>query len=411
MFNKKITVAYVSPGWPLSNFPNGIVTYIANLILGFNSTVTTYIFAQQTGKETAKDLVIDLSSFDMDKTITDKLYDAFIYRVSTGYAKKLQYDRTFSLLSKKILAGINAVSSSPDLLEIEESFGLGRLLVPRSKIPIVTRLHGPWFIHGPIMKLENDSLYKHRVECEGLGIMASHGVSSPSLDVLNRVREFYNIDLPNAVVIPNPVPKVPENLRWMGLQNNSQTLLFVGRFDLHKGGDLIINAFRMIAHKNHNVKLKFIGPDRGIPLNGKPMFLKDYLKNFVPEQEVRDRIEFLGHCDAKQIAHLRRESLITVIASRYENFGMSLLEALSTGCPVVATAIGGNKEIIMDNSNGLLAETDSAESICEKVLMLLDNPNLMLSLSKNAIETCNEKYSPGFVAKQTLEFYATMLNN
>lgn len=303
------------------------------------------------------------------------------------------------------------MSSSPDLLEIEESFGLGRLLVPRSKIPIVTRLHGPWFIHGPIMKLENDSLYKHRVECEGLGIMASHGVSSPSLDVLNRVRDFYNIDLPNAVVIPNPVPVMPDGYNWRGIKINSNTILFIGRFDLHKGGDLVIDAFRIIAQKNRDIKLIFVGPDRGIPIDGKIIFFEEYVDSSIPEEHVKKRIEFLGHCGDKQIAQLRQDSLVTVIASRYETFCISLVEALATGCPVVATAAGAINEIITDEFNGLLAEPGSAESICEKVLMLLDNPNLMLSLSKNAIETCNEKYSPGFVAKQTLEFYETMLNN
>ena len=64
----------------------------------------------------------------------------------------------------------------------------------------------------------------------------------------------------------------------------------------------------------------------------------------------------------------------------------------------------------MDGSNGLLAEAGSAESLCEKVLMLLDSPDLMLKLSKNAIEGCKAKYSPSIVAEQMLAFYQTILN-
>jgi glycosyltransferase involved in cell wall biosynthesis len=260
------------------------------------------------------------------------------------------------------------------------------------------------------MNLENAPDYQNRVACEGLAIRASHGVSSPSLDVLNQVREFYGLELPNAEVIPNPVLEVPDEWRWRGVKTNSQKLLFVGRFDLHKGGDLVIDAFRMLAEGNHDIKLIFAGMDRGIILNNKTMHLREYIDTFITEQHIKDRIEFLGYCSARQIAQLRQDSLVTIVASRYENFGMSLLEALSAGCPVVATAIGGNKEIITDGSNGILAEAGSAESLYEKVLMLIDKPDLMLNLSKNAIVSCKAKYSPSIVAEQTLTFYKTILN-
>jgi glycosyltransferase involved in cell wall biosynthesis len=404
--NKKLSIAYVSPGWPLNSYPNGIVAYIENLILGFENKITPYILAQKTNKQATDERVIDLSTFDVERTLIDKLCQT----INIGYVQKLHYDRRYLRSSNKILNGLNCLTPPPDLLEIEESFGIVKWLVASSHLPIVTRLHGPWFIHGPIMKLENAPEYQHRVACEGLAIRASHGVSSPSLDVLNRVREFYGLELPNADVIPNPILAVPDEWQWRGVKTNSQTLLFVGRFDLHKGGDLVIDTFRMLAESNRDIKLIFAGKDRGIILNNKTILLREYISTFIHEQHIKDRIEFLGQCDAKQIAQLRRDSLITIVASRYENFGMSLLEALSAGCPVVATAIGGNKEIITDGSNGILAEAGSAESLCEKVSMLIDKPDLMLNLSKNAIEGCKAKYSPSIVAEQTLAFYQTILN-
>ena len=88
---------------------------------------------------------------------------------------------------------------------------------------------------------------------------------------------------------------------------------------------------------------------------------------------------------------------------------VSLLEALAAGCPTVATAVGGIKEIITDGYNGLLAEPESAESIAEKVLGLIESPEMLKLMSKNAIEDSKRRFSPTVIAAQTLDYYQTVL--
>ena len=226
---------------------------------------------------------------------------------------------------------------------------------------------------------------------------------------MQKVREYYGLGLPNAVVIPNPVPSVNESERWKLNTIKIPSILFVGRFDLHKAGDLMLDAFRLIALQNKEVELVFVGPDRGVNLNGESIGFNHYLERFIPEATIKKRIQFLGHCDSQTITKLRTSSLVTVFPSRYENFPVSLLEALAAGCPTVATAVGGIKEIIVDNYNGLLAEPDSAESIAEKVLELIDNPEKMQLLSKNAIKDCTERFSPKVIAAQTVDYYRSVL--
>jgi L-malate glycosyltransferase len=75
---------------------------------------------------------------------------------------------------------------------------------------------------------------------------------------------------------------------------------------------------------------------------------------------------------------------------------------------VVATAVGGIKEIIVNEYNGLLAEA-TPESIADKALALMDNPAKMQLLSKNAIKDCTERFSPKVVAAQTINFYKSVL--
>ena len=136
---------------------------------------------------------------------------------------------------------------------------------------------------------------------------------------------------------------------------------------------------------------------------------KEYVERFVPESNIKQRIQFLGHCDSTVIAELRQKSLITIVCSRYEVFSISLVEALATGCPTVATAVGGMKEIIINEYNGLLADPESAISIAEKAIELINNPEKMQKLSKNAIEDCKKRFAPEVIAAQTVDYYRTIL--
>jgi glycosyltransferase involved in cell wall biosynthesis len=403
--DKKLSLAYVSPGWPLNQFPNGIVAYVQNLLLGLNNykDITTTVLAFEVGSNADVDQqIINLSLLDKHKSSIEKLQDFFWFRVNTNRAIQ-------NVSARRIVKAIKQMPSAPDFLELEESFGLASKIIPKVNCPVITRLHGPWFIHAPILNKEHEQGFKYRVKSEGQAIAQSQGITSPSLDVLNQVRSFYNLELPDAKVIPNPVPEVTASMRWDYAKADKLTILFVGRFDEHKGGDLVLNAFRLVALDNANITLTFVGPDRGVIYNGKNILFSEYIQLFLPESTINNRIQFLGHCSQEKIRILRKQALLTVVASRYESFSISLVEALTTGCPVVATAVGGIKEIIIDGYNGLLAQPESAEDLAEKMVSLIDNPDKMKMLSQNAIEDSLIKYHPNVIAQQTLDYYQSLL--
>lgn len=410
MAEHNLNIGYLSPGWPLSSFPNGIVAYVENLVAGFDEQTVATILAQQGHNQASIKNLIILSGIAVNRGYKDKVTDALIYKINNSFTNKLRLQRWCELNSKKILAALDILEQKIDLLEVEESFGIAHWLSENQTPPVVTRLHGPWFIHGPILKVDQEVSFKYRVDYEGLGIKESAGITAPSKDVLDRVRDYYDLALPNAVVIPNPVQEISENHQWQGLTSDREIILFVGRFDLHKGGDLVIEAFRIIAQTNPDVELYFVGPDRGITINGQKIFFEAYKNKVIPESGIRQRIKYFGHISTDQISQLRQQSLITIVASRYETFCISLVEALATGCPVVAASCGAIVEIIKDGYNGLLAEASSAESIAEKATALIDDRNLMKLLSENALIDYKIKYTPKLVADQSISYYKKILN-
>lgn len=403
------TVGYVSPGWPLNNFPNGIVAYIQNVLYGLDDKIKPVIFAHTLiGSAPDVDL-IDLASLTTPRSIVDNLLDKIIYSLKFPCFRSIQYKRNMASTAKKINSAIQQLAMPLDILEMEESFGTAHFLMKKTKVPIVIRLHGPCFLIGPILNAQDDWDFKLRVYHEKKAIENAQGVTSPSLDVLEKVRSYYGLKLPHAKVIPNPVLEVDFENQWQPTAYKTPSILFVGRFDSVKGGDLILLAFQIIALKNKNVELLFAGSDKGLLVDSKHLKFNEYIEHFIPEDSIKKRIHYLGHCDQLQISKLRRNSLVTVVCSRYENFPLSLLEALSAGCPTVATAVGGMKEIIINNYNGLLATSESPESIAEKVLELIDDPTKMQFLSKNAIEDSKKRFSPEVVASQTIDYYKSVI--
>lgn len=407
--NTVLTIGFVSPGWPLKDFPNGIVAYIENITDGLDKKTKPNIFARFLKDFAVTANVIDLSNFNNNKSSLQKLIDKILYKIKLPFAKSLIYKRTAIYLAQNQKRAMQSLATHVDIIEMEESFGFADFLMKVSATPVVVRLHGPNFLVGPFNNLHQDANFKLRVLHEGEAIKNAHGITSPSLDVLERVRKYYGISLPNAQVIPNPVSAVSASNQWKYEVEKKPSILFVGRFDSVKGGDLILEAFRLIALANTEATLYFVGPDNGIHLKDEVVKFDEFMEKIIPEDSIKKRIQFLGHCNSQTITQLRMNSLITVFASRYENFPVSLLEALAAGCPTVATAVGGIKEIIVNDYNGLLAESESPKDIAEKVLMLMDNPAKMQLLSKNAIKDCNKRFSPEVVAAQTVDYYRSVL--
>lgn len=408
--NKKVAITYLSPGWPLSEFPNGIVTYIDNLIDGFDEGVSYKILAQKVNSELKDENVIPLLNQQvLNKFEFEKLFDFICFKFGSDASV---YNRRWNKQAKLMAKVIKSFDKFPNIIEVEESFGIAKYLSCLVNTPIVTRLHGPWFVHGPIMNRDNESNYKFRVMKEGEAIRDSAGITSPSLDVLERVREFYGFELPDAEVIPNPVNICPQEKRWsFNNQSSTPTVLFVGRFDLHKGADIALQAFRLLALENNEVQLVFVGPDRGVQVDGNSYNFDEYISAFIPEETVKKRIKFLGAQPHSKIEKLRASCQVTMVTSRYDNFPMSLLEAVSTGSPVVGVKVGGIQEILIHGHTGLLAEPENPESIAESMSLLLADQELMSKFSENAIADCELRFSPKVVAEQTLAFYNKVLSN
>lgn len=185
--------------------------------------------------------------------------------------------------------------------------------------------------------------------------------------------------LKNVVVMPNPLSLKPIE----HIPTKKKIVLAAGRLDIWycKGFDVLINAWGQVNKRINVNKLgwKLIIAGRGNKKN------IDFLKQLSKENGVENSVELTGFIE--NMESLYKESSIFVMSSRFEGFGLVLIEAMSQGCACIAANYKGRaKEILLSNENGLLCEIDDVDELSQQIEFLLLNEKQRTLLQNNAIK-------------------------
>lgn len=401
-----LSLAFYCPSWPPGNTSNGIVTYVGAIVpaLEAQGHVVSVLSPSPAGCTTTAG-VYDIEQYKAAKTLAEQLLDRLAWLRGYNHGVARVVSRSIATATRLAIKEHGA-----QILEIEESFGWSLGVRRKIPIPLVVRLHGPWFLNGTANGYPADAALRARVKKEGLALGAADGITAPSLDVLERTRAYYRLALEQAEVIPNPVPDSPAAADWNPAESKPYEIIFIGRFDLHKGGDTIIDAFRRVVERIPQARLRFVGLDRGISgRDGRSWTIRDYTDDRIPGARQSGRVEWLDHQPHAALAGLRRQAAVTVVCSRYEAFGLTAVEAMSQGCPLVATAAGALSEIVQDGVNGLVCRPDDPADLAEKLCLVLENPPYAERLGRQAAVDSRLRYDPGLLAARTVDYYQRVI--
>ena len=143
-------------------------------------------------------------------------------------------------------------------------------------------------------------------------------------------------------------------------------------------GRLVLMVARLYKWKNVDVLIRLV-PD--LPAGSRLVIVGDgpeegYLKGLARELGVEERVVFVGRVPQAKVALYLRACDAFVLNTRYEGLSHTILEAMDVGIPVVATAVGGNVELVEDGVNGFLVPVDGREEIVSAVRRLLEDAQL-----------------------------------
>lgn len=173
--------------------------------------------------------------------------------------------------------------------------------------------------------------------------------------------------LKNIEVIPNPLSFYPDKSSDL----ESKTVICVGKISYQKGQDLLVKAWQKVCEKYPDWRLELYGKANEDYLNTENLKQKNIFF-FPPEKNIEQKY---------------LESSVYVMSSRFEGFGMVLIEAMACGVPCVSFDCDyGPGDIIADNEDGFLAEKENTDDLAEKLMLLIENEAMRKNFGKNAKE-------------------------
>lgn len=180
------------------------------------------------------------------------------------------------------------------------------------------------------------------------------------------------------------------------IQDNDIVLNIVATEFHRKGLAELIRSLSIVKHENKlNLKLLVVG-------GGQNTIGFDYI-GLADKLGVRDNIIFTGHVEDLNKHYNLAD--IFVFPTKYEGFGIPVIEAMAAGLPVVTTNTAAGEDAVENGKNGLLIEDPTnIREIAEKISILIEDKNLRNQMGKNARSTA-EKFTWDDTAKRTLEVY------
>jgi len=162
----------------------------------------------------------------------------------------------------------------------------------------------------------------------------------------------------------------------------------------------VIKAFAIVVSHRRDLLLRIIGDG---PAREELMALARSLR-------LGNACEFVGHVPHEQIAEEYGRADVLVSASASETFGMSLLEAMASGLPVISTINDGAIGIVDHGETGYLISVGDIHHLAERMIELCSEPASVRRMGQAARTRARERFSWGVIAGQAVGHYASGVN-
>lgn len=227
-------------------------------------------------------------------------------------------------------------------------------------------------------------------------IDATIAVSNLAKETMTRHIPCENTIIPNGVDTDRFSPSVKGYERF---QDGKFNILFIGRLEPRKGLKYLLQAFTIICKEIPDVRLIVVGKGP----------LENYHKGFI-KSKIRDKISFEGFVPADAVPRYYAScDVYCSPAIGRESFGIVLLEAMSSQKPIVASNIGGYREVVKDGYDGIFVEPEDPKALAFAIVKLLKDSNLREKLAKNGRQKALT-YSWEKVTKDIVNFYQKILD-
>ncbi|WKV10064.1 glycogen synthase [Thermoanaerobacterium sp. CMT5567-10] len=271
-------------------------------------------------------------------------------------------------------------------------------------IPLVVTIHSL----EPLRPWKEEQLgngYHLSTWMEKTGIEAADRIIAVSNDSKKDIMKCYNVPEDKIEVIYNGIDlnqykKTDSNVARKKYGIDGRYILFVGRISRQKGIIHLIDA------------VKYLPQDVKVVLCASSPDTEEIKMEMEEKVKLYPNIIWIDKMVTKEeIIELYSNAEVFVCPSVYEPFGIINLEAMACNTPVVASATGGIKEVVVDGETGFLVEPGNPEDLAEHIKKLLDDRGLAATFGANGRKRVEEMFSWESIAKKTYDMYNNVIEN
>ncbi len=196
----------------------------------------------------------------------------------------------------------------------------------------------------------------------------------------------------------------------LGLRDDEFVVLQLGRIVPRKGIDNVIRAIGLLEREHHiRAKLLVVGGSRD-ESSAAAMPEVMPLRRIARDERVEERVIFLGRRARDRLGMLYRTADVFVTTPWYEPFGITPLEAMACGVPVIGAAVGGIKHSVVDHLTGYLVPPRDPRALANRLAFLCRHPDLARALGRAGRLRVRRTFTWERVARDLAGSYAQVID-
>ncbi|WP_207512639.1 glycosyltransferase family 4 protein [Longitalea luteola] len=229
--------------------------------------------------------------------------------------------------------------------------------------------------------------------------------------------DHYYADPDRIVIVPcgfNPKEFYPidkeEAREYLRLPKKDKIILQLGRMVPRKGVDNVIRALGEVNRHNSKIKLLVVGGESDSP---DPASTPEIgrLQEVARESGVSDQVTFTGRKGRSLLKYYYAAADVFISTPWYEPFGITPLEAMACGTPVIGSNVGGIKYSVVDEHTGFLVPPREPTALAAKINLLLSDADLHRTMCKNAIKHVRHSFTWNKIAASMHQVYNQVLTD
>ena len=359
---KKYKICYCTPALYSAGGVERVVSFKANYLAEVYNYDVTIIVTEGKGRECFFPLSDKVKVVNLNLGFEELWKASFIKKVFLYLTKQFKYrqllkselmricpDITISVLRREI----NFINSIPD-----GSHKIGELHVNRSNYRNFTGRDNN-LVKRFFARFWMNDLLRHLKKLDRMVVLTD--------DAKRDWPELSNVQL-----IPDPIPFKVDRVSTL----SSKRIVSIGRYAYEKGNDLLLKAWAKVEKQCQDWTLEIYGQGNQTPY-----------RELMQEQGI-DETRCHLHGSITDVTNIYQGSSIFTLPSRFEGFGLVIIEAMAYGVPVVTfDCENGPRNIITNNQDGILVKPFDIDEYAEKLLRLIKDDQLRFQMGKRAHES------------------------